>query len=361
VRLVRVTVAGGGYEVRIGGRLGADVSAFLNAAPASGGLVVVTDENVARLHVDEIEALVQRTGVRRPPHVVRPGEASKSVEELARLWDRLAADRVDRDGFLLAVGGGVVSDLTGFAAATWMRGIRWAVVPTTTAAAVDAGVGGKTGINRSAGKNLVGAFHQPSFVLVDLGLLATLPERDWKAGLAESVKHGAIADAAFFAWQEEHAGVILAGDRDVLEELIARNCEIKARVVGEDEREETGRREALNYGHTIGHALERALGYQVRHGETVGLGMIAAARISASRGMLGEPDEERIRGLLGGLGLPTSVPGEVSQADAVELMRLDKKGRSGKRRFVLLEGIGRCRIVEDVTDAEIEAGLLAIT
>ncbi|UCG34216.1 MAG: 3-dehydroquinate synthase [Phycisphaerales bacterium] len=360
MQLVKVTVAGGGYEVRIGGRLETDLPGLLRAAGVSGSVVLVTDENVARLHGEAMGALARITNAHGPLHVVGPGEASKSVEELTRLWDRLAADRVDRDGFLIAVGGGVVSDLTGFAAATWMRGVRWGAVPTTMEAAVDAGVGGKTGINRPAGKNLVGAFHQPSFVLVDLALLATLPERDWRAGLAESVKHGLIADAAFFEWQEEHLGVILAGDRDVLEELIARNCGIKARVVGEDEREEKGLREALNYGHTIGHAVEGGSGYQMRHGESIGLGMLAAARIAVARGMLGEPDEERIRRLLAGLGLPTKVPAEVSQARAVELIGLDKKRRSGTLRFVLLEGIGRCRVVEDVTDAEIEAGMLAI-
>ena len=360
MRVVPVSLSGGRYEIRIGASLKADLPGLLGDVGQVGRLLVVTDENVARLHPQAVSACLSLPGAAGPPHVIPPGEASKSAKELGRLWDRLAAELVDRAGFLVALGGGVVSDLTGFAAATWMRGIRWGAIPTTLEAAVDAGVGGKTAINHPAGKNLMGAFHQPSFVLLDLSLLATLPQRDRRAGLAESIKHGLIAEAGFFSWQEANAGGIVAGEVGLTEELIARNCQIKARVVAADEREEKGIREILNYGHTIGHAVERELDYELRHGECVGLGMVAAARIAAGRGMLSEAEESRIGALIGALGLPRRLPRSLSPPRIVELIGVDKKARPGRRRFVLLEGIGRCRVVADVTDAQIEAGLGAI-
>jgi 3-dehydroquinate synthase len=324
-------------------------------------VVLVTDENVLRLHERVVSELTALSGATSGPHVLRPGEASKSAVELERLWDRFAAERLDRTGLVVAVGGGVVSDLAGFAAGTWMRGIRWGAIPTTTEAVVDASVGGKTSINRPAGKNLVGLFHQPSFVLVDLSLLRTLPKRDRLAGLGESVKHALVADESLFAWHEAHTAGILAGEDALWEELIARNCRIKASVVEADERETKGLRECLNFGHTIGHAVEQELGYELRHGECVSLGMIAAARIAGGRGLVNRAEESRLRSLVKALELPTALPRAVATERIIELIDMDKKVRGGRRRFVLLKGIGRYRMVDDVTEQEIEAGLEVIS
>ena len=360
MRKVEVPTGERAYSILVGAELERDLRGELEALPGAGAVAVVIDQRVGELHgarVSQATSVPQAVGV---THSVPSGEASKSAGELQRLYDYLAFHQVDRSGVVVAIGGGVTGDLAGFAAATWMRGLRWVAVPTTLLAAIDASVGGKTAVNHPAGKNLIGAFHQPEVVVVDLAFLDTLEERDYAAGLAESIKHALIADAAFLGWHEENVKGIGERDRALLEDLIARNCEIKAGIVAQDEREQHGRREALNFGHTIGHALENLLGYELRHGECVALGMLAAGEICRRRGLLSADDAARVRLLMGAAGLPTLLPRAVAADEVVAQMVQDKKVRGGMRRFVLLDGIGRCFVADDVTDEEVCAGLAAI-
>lgn len=318
--------------------------------------VVVTDQAVARLHLPAVlEILPGGTPVICFP----PGERSKSLSQLGAIYDQLAAARVERGDVIIALGGGVVGDLAGFAAATWLRGVRFVQMPTTTEAAIDASVGGKTGINIAAGKNLVGAFHQPIGVIIDTDFLDTLAPRDFVAGLAESVKHAAIQDADFLTFQEEHAEEITQRERETLGRLLARNVEIKVQVVAADERE-AHQRAMLNHGHTIGHAIEHLMGYELRHGECVALGMIAENALATARGMLSQPDAERIRRLLQRLGLPSKLPRALGTTAILEACRLDKKNRGGAIHFMLLRGVGAVQRVTDVTEGEIAAALATI-
>ncbi len=334
--------------------------------------VLVVDRTVAELHCERLRRL--SAALAQPPtHVVAPGESSKSLEGLAAVHESFAAAGLDRGGMVVAVGGGVTGDLAGFAAATWMRGVPWVTVPTTLEAAVDAAIGGKTAINHPAGKNLVGAFHQPECVVIDLRFLDTLPEREFRAGLAESLKHALIADAPFLDWQESKLPAVLARDAATLESLIARNCEIKADIVCEDEREQRGRREALNFGHTVGHALEAAFDYHLRHGECVAVGLVAACELSVSRGLIARDVIGRVRAWLTIAGLPRTITEARAAAGSAhsnlrqpaddELMALigrDKKQRAGVRRLVLLCDIGQCFVADDVSDDELRRALQAI-
>lgn len=294
------------------------------------------------------------------------GETSKSLRQVERLCDELARLRVERDGLLLAFGGGVAGDLGGFVAAAWLRGIAFIQVPTTLLSAVDASVGGKTGVNLRAGKNLVGAFHQPRAVVIDTRFLATLPRRDFAAGLAESVKHAAIREPAFLDWHEVHANALAgfpegtsSATADILAELIGRNCAIKAAIVGCDERE-AGLRAILNYGHTIGHALEHLLEYELRHGESVALGMRVENEIARRRGWLSATDAERMAVLLDRLGLPPRLPRALDPGSVWAACQVDKKARDGRVNFVLLRALGQPERVADVTEAEVAAALPAV-
>lgn len=343
------------YSVVIGPGMTVELGRWLESKGDPGRAVVLADETVLTLHGTALE---QSLGA-LPTIPVPPGERSKSLATAARVYDRLAALRVERGDVLITFGGGVVGDLGGFVAATWLRGIRFVQVPTTLLAAVDASVGGKTGVNHPAGKNLIGAFHQPSGVFVDVGYLGTLPGRDYAAGIAESVKQALIRAPEFVAWHEEHVDGLIRRDPDDLVELIRRNCAIKAGVVSADEREQ-GLRAILNYGHTIGHALETHLDYAWRHGECVGLGMLAENAIAVGRGWMRETDADRVRSLLAGLGLPVHLPFGVSEERIIGLCRLDKKVRGGSIHFVLLRGIGDPVRVSDVSDEEIGRALDAI-
>jgi len=319
-------------------------------------LVVIADQTVADLHLDRlIEGLNPEPLVLTFP----PGEASKCLETASALYDALARSRIERGAVIVAFGGGVAGDLAGFVAATWLRGVRCIQVPTTVLAAVDASVGGKTGVNLPDGKNLVGVFHQPVAVVVDTGFLETLSERDFCAGLAESVKHAAIRDAAFFAWHEAHVEAIKGRGPGAVAELVARNCEIKADVVAQDERE-AGLRAILNYGHTIGHAIEHQLGYALRHGECVGLGMVAENALAQGRGTLQPGEAERIRDLVEALGLPTRLPALIAAEDVIAACRLDKKVRGGAIRAVLVRKIGEPEQVAGVGEEEIAGALPVI-
>ncbi len=300
-------------------------------------ILIVSNTTVAPLYLSALEESL------RPRRVVATllpdGESHKTLSTVARIEDVLIANRFARDCAVVALGGGVVGDMAGFAAAIYQRGVAFVQVPTTLLAQVDSAVGGKTGVNHPGGKNLIGAFHQPEAVIADTRTLATLSARELRAGLAEVIKYGLICDSVFFAWLEANVEALLAGDQAALARVIRRSCEIKAAIVGQDEREQ-GERALLNLGHTFGHAIESATGYgQWLHGEAVAAGMVMAARMSQESGLLGAEDLERIMRLTARMDLPVRVPGLTPEV-VLEHMRIDKKVQAGRIRLVLLRGIG---------------------
>jgi 3-dehydroquinate synthase len=316
---------------------------------------MVSDDTVAPLYLDRVRRGLD--GLAADALVLPAGEAHKTLASAARVFTALAALGAHRDATLIALGGGVIGDLAGFAAACWMRGIAFVQMPTTLLAMVDSAVGGKTGVNLPEGKNLVGAFHQPRAVFADTSTLATLPPREYAAGLAEVVKYGAIGDAAFFAWIEAHADALRARDDAALVEAIASCCRCKAGIVARDECER-GERALLNFGHTFAHALEAESGYgSLLHGEAVAIGMVRAARLSARLGRAPEADADRLAALLARCGLPVTAPVGLSAPALLARMRLDKKNLDGHLRLVLWRGVGRAEIAPDVSEAAI-AGVL---
>ncbi|HMQ15303.1 MAG TPA: 3-dehydroquinate synthase [Phycisphaerae bacterium] len=316
---------------------------------------VVVDATVARLHLPSILAAI---APRTPAAVLQvpAGEASKTLASAERLYGGLGEAEIGRDGLILALGGGMIGDLAGFVAATWLRGVPFVFCPTTTEAAIDASIGGKTAVNHPAGKNLIGAFHAAAAVVIDTDLLRTLPARDFSAGLAESVKHALIADAAFLAWHEQEAARLLRGDPNAVTDLILRNCRIKADIVARDAHERDWRA-VLNFGHTVGHALEHVLGFELRHGECVALGMIAENEIARARGWLDAAVCERVGALLATLGLPTRLPRPVSVDEAWAAARVDKKVRGGVVRCVLLRGPAQPELNVPIDRKEMDAAV----
>ncbi len=353
MRTVQVELGPRGYPIHIGPGARRQLGTLVTQRPHARPAALIAGERVAELHLDTLLPELGPT-----PLVLRvpPGEASKSLQTASRLYDALADAHIERRDLIVTFGGGVVGDLGGFVAATWLRGIDFVQVPTTLEAAVDASVGGKTGVNHRAGKNLIGAFHQPRAVVIDIDFLGTLPQRDFVAGLGESVKHAVIRDPGFLEWHEAHAAAVLAREPDVLVELIARNCQIKADVVGRDEREQ-GLRAILNYGHTLGHAFEHLLGYELRHGECVALGMVAVNEIAGARHQLDRQVADRITALLARLGLPTRLPRPVDTRAVAATCRMDKKVAAGAVNFVLVPTPGQTVRVADVTDDEIAAAV----
>ena len=323
----------GAYDVLISPGLAAEVGDRVAGALAGRKIVVVTDETLA--------PRFSAWGLAVPGTVVTvpAGEQAKSREEWSRVTDRLLAAGVDRDGVIVAVGGGSIGDLAGFVASTYMRGIPFVQVPTTLLAMVDASVGGKVGVDTPAGKNLVGAFHPPALVLIDPKLLATLPDAIYREGLAETVKHGLIADARFFEWIEGNAAALRERTPAVMKELVHRSLAIKAAVVSRDEHE-TGERAALNAGHTIGHALEMLSGYALRHGEAVAIGLVEECRLGERIGVTAAGTADRVARTLTDLGLPTSPTPRPPAADLVAAMRTDKKNRNGVIRMALPAAVG---------------------
>jgi len=342
------------YPIHVGAGLLADASRWRTAIRGRH-VLVVSNDTVAPLYLARVEAGL---GEYRHASLVLPdGEAHKTLATSARVFEALAALGANRDATILALGGGVIGDLAGFAAACWMRGIDFVQMPTTLLAMVDSSVGGKTGVNLPAGKNLVGAFHQPRAVVADTTTLATLPEREYRAGIAEVVKYGAIGDAAFFDWLERHVDALDARDEAILAEAIAASCRHKAGVVARDEHEQ-GERALLNFGHTFGHALETATGYgTLLHGEAVAIGMVLAARLSADLGRAPREDAQRLARLLAAFGLPTAAP-PADPGRLLSLMQLDKKNLGGRLRLILWRGIGAAEIVPDV-EADAIRGVLA--
>ena len=352
---VNVELGKRSYPILIGAGLIGRTELFRQHLKAHD-LLIVSNSTVAPLYLRSLTASL--TG-RRVVEVILPdGEAHKTLANAARVLDVLVANRFARDCALVALGGGVVGDLAGFAAACYQRGVAFAQVPTTLLAQVDSAVGGKTGVNHPGGKNLIGAFHQPLLVMSDTATLATLPERELRAGLAEVIKYGLICDAALFAWLEAHLDELIARDTAALAHVIRRSCEIKAAIVGRDEREQ-GERALLNLGHTFGHALESATAYQTwLHGEAVGAGLVMAAALSRECGLLSPAEAGRIVRLIERAGLPTRVA-SVTPAAALEHMRIDKKVLGGRLRLVLLRGIGAAFLSADYPTAALERTLAA--
>jgi len=344
-RTITVELGDRSYPIVIGrGQLasGYDLAGHV----AGTDCLVVSNETVAPLYLDELKTCLKGRAVESIS--LPDGEAFKTVDTLNAVLDKLVETGANRDKTVIALGGGVVGDISGFAAACYMRGVAFIQVPTTLLAQVDASVGGKTGVNHPQGKNLIGAFHQPKIVLIDTDTLNTLPERELKAGLAEVIKHGAIADAEFFTWLEDNMGALLARDADALAHAVQRCCEIKALVVAEDERE-AGRRAILNFGHTFGHAIENSQGYgEWLHGEAVAAGMVMAADF----GGIAAGELERLRSLVAAAGLPTSPP--AAGADTLrDAMGMDKKVQQKQLRFVLLDGLGKAFVTSDYDEAEL--------
>jgi 3-dehydroquinate synthase len=352
MHIVRVNLGPRSYDVRVtaGDRPG--LGAFARAVlPHSRQALVVTDENTIRLGELAAESL-RAAGFRTGIVTVPPGEASKSLAELSRLYDALYELTADRRAAVVAVGGGVVGDLAGFAAATYNRGLPLLMVPTSLLAMVDSSVGGKTGINHPRGKNLIGAFHQPSGVWIDTDNLDSLPDREYRSGLAEVVKYGVILDPDLFAFLEANAAGLISRQPEPLARVIARSCRLKADVVEQDEREETGLRAILNYGHTFAHAFETVGGYGAwLHGEAVAAGMACAARLAEKLGMIGPEFTDRQNRLLASFRLPTAPPPGCRTEELLEVMRRDKKATAGQLRFILPRRLGQVEATGAVPEA----------
>lgn len=333
---IPVSVPGGGYDVLLGDGIVERLPEFLDEFCPATAYALITDTNVASRHALR---LAQRIGNRHECHVIPfpAGEAHKTRETWTSVTDQMLGAAIGRDAAVIAVGGGVVGDVAGFVAATYLRGIPYVQVPTTLLAMIDSSVGGKTGVDTPAGKNLVGAFHQPRAVVADIATLDTLPRRHFSAGLAEAIKHAAIADAAYFEMLANEA--VTPGDGDRLVEVVRRSIEIKARVVSEDERE-TGPRAVLNAGHTIGHAAEAAGEYKLMHGEAVAIGLTLEAALGQALGITEPGTRSRLEAALERNGLPTTLPPHIPAAALLEAMRHDKKNRSRGLRFTLLRSIG---------------------
>ena len=360
VSTVRVPLGGRAYDIRIGAGLLARAGAEIAPLLARRRVAILTEERVAALHLDAVRAALAADGIESVALALPPGEATKGWAQFSRAVDWLLEARVERRDVVVALGGGVIGDLAGFAAAVLRRGVRFVQIPTSLLAQVDSSVGGKTGINSVHGKNLIGAFHQPALVLADTALLDTLPARDFRSGYAEVVKYGALGDADFFAWLEANGAALAAGDAQARAQAVRRSCEMKAEIVARDETEQ-GDRALLNLGHTFGHALEAATGYSGRllHGEGVAIGMVLAASLSARLGLCPQEAPSRLAAHLRAMGLPVAladVPGELPGPEGLlALMAQDKKVEGGRPRFVLLRDIGAAVVTADVPPDAVRA------
>ncbi|CAA7623632.1 3-dehydroquinate synthase [Magnetospirillum sp. SS-4] len=349
-----------GYDIHIGPGLLDRAGELIRPVMQGERALVVTDDQVAPLYLERVEKSMAAAGI-QPLHTVVPaGEKTKDFAHLEALLDAMLAARAERGAMVVALGGGVIGDLTGFAAAILLRGVDFVQIPTTLLAQVDSSVGGKTGINTRHGKNLVGSFHQPRLVLADTGVLDTLPRRQVLAGYAEVVKYGVIDDAPFFDWLETNGAALVDGDASARAHAIATSCRAKARIVAADERE-GGVRALLNLGHTFGHALEAETGFsdEILHGEAVAIGMVMALRLSAQLGLAPAEDAERLKRHLDAIGLPSALPpGRLWPVPRLlEHMRGDKKVKDGKVTFVLARGIGQSFLTREVPEAELAAML----
>lgn len=359
---VKVELGARSYKIAIGEGLLAEAGRRIKPLLKRPLTAIVTDGNVAALHLDALQKSLAAAGIESTTIVLQAGEATKSYRHLAETCDGLLAAGIERRDMVIALGGGVIGDLAGFAAAILRRGVDFIQIPTTLLAQVDSSVGGKTGINSAHGKNLIGAFHQPRAVIIDIALLDTLPPRELAAGYAEVAKYGLLGDADFFAWLEANARSIFAGDAQSRIRAITTSCETKARIVAEDETE-TGVRALLNLGHTFGHALEAATGYSQRllHGEAVAIGMAQAFRFSERLGLAPKGSARRVEKHLRSVNLPTRLAdiagGLPEPRQLLEIMRQDKKAVAGKLTFILARGIGEAFIARDVEETDVLAFL----
>lgn len=360
MRTLQVDLGSRSYPIYIGAGLLARAELFARHIPGSQ-VLVVTNETVAPLYLERLQSSLD--GFQCDTVILPDGERYKTLDTVTRVFDALLERRHERETTLIALGGGVVGDITGFAAACYQRGVHFVQVPTTLLAQVDSSVGGKTGVNHPLGKNMIGAFHQPRCVVADIDTLATLPERELCAGLAEVIKYGLIQDREFFEWLEANMDALLGRDAEAVAFAVERSCHDKAQVVVADERE-GGQRALLNLGHTFGHAIEAGSGYGTwLHGEAVAAGMCLAARLSARQGWLSEAAVERIETLVRRARLPVAPPAGLEPAQLREWMTVDKKARDGRLRLVLLRGIGRAVLTdgfaEDALVAVLEQGAAA--
>jgi 3-dehydroquinate synthase len=345
---IPVALADRSYEIEISRGNVRGISAFIQQRRPTSHAIIITDSNVGPLFAQPINQSLSAAGIRTDLLTVPAGETSKSIAQAEKLWNELVARNADRKTIVIAVGGGVIGDLAGFIAATYARGLSLIQVPTTLLAQVDSSVGGKVGINLPAAKNIVGAFWQPAGVLIDLDVLQTLPEREFRSGLAEVVKYGVIMDAEFFNYLEQHSDAISRRAADCLEHIVAQSCRLKALVVADDEREETGRRAILNYGHTFCHAIEQVSGYgRFLHGEAVAIGMVCASRLAEDLGFIDAATTQRQLKLLKEFGLPVAVSG-LDENALLTAMQHDKKTENGKLRFVLPRQLGHVEMISGI-------------
>jgi 3-dehydroquinate synthase len=352
--IVSVNLPGREYDIHIGPGLLADAGILIAPLLSQPRVRVITDETVSALHLETLRAGLQTAGITMEALALTPGEGTKNWENLTKCVEWLLDQKVERRDVVVAFGGGVIGDLVGFAAAILRRGVRFVQIPTSLLAQVDSSVGGKTGINTRHGKNLVGAFHQPSLVIADVGVLGTLTSRDFLAGCGEVVKYGLVGDAAFFEWLEENGPAMAAGDVAARVYAVRRSVEMKAEIVVRDETEQ-GDRALLNLGHTFCHALEAATGYSDRllHGEGVAIGCALALEVSSKMGLCSQEDPSRLRAFLKNMGMKTDlsdIDGVLPDAEAlVDLMGQDKKVLDGQLRFILTRGIGSAFVTSDVS------------
>lgn len=353
--MIEITVNLGdrSYPIRIGaGCLSTEkISPFLNGSQ----ILIVTNETIAPIYLSTLLEKLSSEGINADALALPDGEKYKSLETLNSIFDHLIEKRHNRTTTLIALGGGVIGDMTGFAAACYQRGVPFIQIPTTLLAQVDSSVGGKTAVNHPSGKNMIGAFYQPQAVFIDTDTLDTLPDREYSAGLAEVIKYGLIADAEFFHWLEENVGQLMARDPKAIAQAIAVSCQTKANVVAADETEQ-GMRAILNLGHTFGHAIEAAQEYQDwLHGEAVGAGMVMAADLSYRQGLITDTDLERTTALIAKAGLPVKAPDNIQEEQFLSLMGLDKKVLDGRLRLVLLRKIGEAFVTTDISMADLSA------
>ena len=354
MKRLNINLADRSYEILINRNLISKTGKLISERFNPSRIAVITHPSVRQLFGEKIEPGLAAAGYAPEFIEVPEGESSKSLQQAGAVYDRLLEMNCDRKSTLIALGGGVVGDLTGFIAATYQRGISYVQIPTTLLSQVDSSVGGKTGVNHPRGKNMIGAFYQPRLVVIDLDTLQTLPKKEFRAGLAEVVKYGIIADAKLFAFLEKNAKKILSLNSDCLERIIETSCSIKAGVVEKDERENRHRM-ILNFGHTFGHSIETMTNYtRYLHGEAVAIGMIQAAWLSVETGRCAKDIPQRIVGLLKNLGLPTQPP-DLRSKDIIESMHHDKKTSHNQLRFVLVKDIGSVEIVDDVPETQIKA------
>jgi len=357
MKTLHVDLASRSYPIYIGTNLLEQTALFEPHLKSSTTVFIVSNTTVAPLYAKTLTNTLTQLGKTVRLLELPDGESFKDWQHLQLIFDELLAHGADRQSMIVALGGGVVGDMAGFGAASFMRGIRFIQVPTTLLAQVDSSVGGKTGINHPLGKNMIGAFHQPVAVIADLNTLRTLPPRELSAGLAEVIKHGAIADADFLDWIEANTSALLACNTDAMAHAVLRSCEIKSAVVSADERE-GGIRATLNFGHTFGHAIESGLGYgEWLHGEAVGCGMVMAADLSARLGQIGQADAQRLKQIIESMHLPIAPP-KLGTQRFIELMQVDKKTEAGQIRYVTLASVGAARI-QQVPDATVIETLVA--